>query len=107
MKKRKGFCHSFSNLVNDYIAKYRTGKTSSHALPRLLSLLVLKIQIPGLSGSTASIILFLDTIIRKQMQLGETHGNNYRKMSPRGTGQTINDKMPLGINLERARVNYK
>lgn len=35
------------------------------------------------------------------------HGSNYRKTSPRGIGQTINDKMPLGINLERANVNCK
>lgn len=35
------------------------------------------------------------------------HGNNYTKASPGSTGQTTNDKRPLGINLESALLHRK
>lgn len=43
---KSGFCRGFGDLVDEYISKCRIGNTSSHVLSWLLSLLILRAQIP-------------------------------------------------------------
>lgn len=99
-------CHGPSDSAEASV--YGSG-TSCHVLPWLLSLLISRTRIPRLSGFTASVILSLDVTIcelRADASV-KTRGNNHTRSSPGGTGHTVNDKMPLGTNLERARVDRK
>lgn len=96
-------CHGPSDSAEASV--YGSG-TSCHVLPWLLSLLISRTRIPRLSGFTASVILSLDVTIcelRADASV-KTRGNNHTRSSPGGTGHTVNDKMPLGTNLERVWI---